>query len=243
MLGSLTHIRPSISRRRWNAPAWGWLFLAVVFLGCAGLLYVPLASGITGGSSGFGFSVWLWTDGTLSDEPPQNQYGMMDSTFIKDRFNIAVDARWEIGGPHPVAGHWLVNSTHRFSSVVAVTDKSGTKVTDVAPFRLFIVEHVEGNITLQKEIPDIASRIKMVPTSWSNPWPEGRLYNRLSIARYVCVLGAVFAWFVGMLTWLSPRRGELRREYLAAGKCPRCSYSIRGLSVPTCPECGESLKL
>lgn len=47
------------------------------------------------------------------------------------------------------------------------------------------------------------------------------------------------------LGWYLLFRGEALIAYVvveARGRCPVCQYSIKGLTTPTCPECGTAVK-
>lgn len=63
------------------------------------------------------------------------------------------------------------------------------------------------------------------------------------IVRTIGAATVVAALFVS-LGWVRPalRRVTDRRAHrLALGKCPRCSYDLRGLPASRCPECGEEV--
>lgn len=55
------------------------------------------------------------------------------------------------------------------------------------------------------------------------------------------ILGHVYALTLFLLI-CSPKywKAGIRDRRLAAGKCPSCQYSIRGLKEPRCPECGTA---
>lgn len=55
------------------------------------------------------------------------------------------------------------------------------------------------------------------------------------------ILGHVYALVLFHLI-CSPKywKTGIRDRRLAAGKCPNCLYSIRGLKEPRCPECGTT---
>ncbi len=178
----------------------------------------------------------------MSSEPPQLSNGLVDLSLVKNRYSVSIDVTWAVGGSHPDFGSWLVNPTRRASALVTVMDQAGTVVSDVARFKPFVDEYASNSrLLVSPELQGLASNLRMGTNVWSKPWVEGRLHNRLTIARCIVVTVAASAWLIGMITWLVSSRAELRREFLAAGMCPRCEYSIRGLTNPACPECGESL--
>jgi hypothetical protein len=73
----------------------------------------------------------------------------------------------------------------------------------------------------------------------SETWwvPAGAAHDVLSLL----ALGAL----VCSLAWVgeNPRVIRARRERRAfeQGRCARCGYSLAGIDLPVCPECGNSL--
>lgn len=58
-------------------------------------------------------------------------------------------------------------------------------------------------------------------------WPEMQNTLALTLSAAAC-----FGW---LLLFLSERRGDNET------RCRKCSYILRGLSEPRCPECGERI--
>ncbi|MCA9273718.1 MAG: hypothetical protein KDA31_11820 [Phycisphaerales bacterium] len=51
---------------------------------------------------------------------------------------------------------------------------------------------------------------------------------------WLCALGSIPRWKL----WRRLTPAQRRR---ARGCCPRCNYNLKGLTTPTCPECGQAL--
>lgn len=70
----------------------------------------------------------------------------------------------------------------------------------------------------------------------STPLWRGYLHNALALLALLAFIYSVW-WNLLPSTWRERARG--RR--LARGLCPRCAYSVRGLTADRCPECGEAV--
>lgn len=234
-----TRLRPSFRRRRWGVSAWLWFVLAIAFLlrgGGIGQIQEPQS--FVGSSGGHGFLfVWLWKDGTLSVQPPRDEDNLLDETLAKDKYSIWIDTARSNGAPHRIFRAWLLDTTERRTATVTIRDDQGAIVAETARFAPFVADFASQS----GELTSVSSRLQNGTASWTEPWPEAVAYNRRVITRAACIPVTIVIGLVGLLTFLFPRRDELRREFLAADKCPRCEYSIVDLEHLICPECGESL--
>lgn len=59
--------------------------------------------------------------------------------------------------------------------------------------------------------------------------------------RSLVYFGLVFSWSVPCFVAVTVYSAIFRRKADAETRCRRCSYILRGISEPRCPECGERI--
>lgn len=225
-------LRPSLGRRRWNAPAWGWLYLTILCVTVAWVAAIFTPDVRPGRTFSTFMNVWRLPDGRLTSTLPNTQSNPLDNSYSV-RINVHEDA----GGIHPILGPWFVDPTRRLQCEYVVTDRVGASVADSTQFRSLVIERVYE----YGQYAALVSSLRAGEDGCTIPCAHGFSRNLFVAFHALCTALGVCLGTIGILIWLIPPRAELRREYLAAGTCPRCEYSIRGLTNPTCPECGESL--
>lgn len=239
-------LRPSLRRHRW-LPAWMWILLFLAFAFIAQSLVPPFGFSTASGSNTLGFSyIWVLTDGSFAAEPPNDQYGLMESSRVKDQYTVSIHTTFRRGGPHPTLGDWFVDPTDSYSAVITITDLKGSPVTPVEPYLPLILRRLEQILPKESqsdEMRDLLPNLKAGNTTWSYQNPSVRAHNRVVAARALCTFIAIPLFCMFVFTLFIPRRSELRREYLAASLCPECRYSIRDLGTNVCPECGASISV
>jgi hypothetical protein len=207
--------------------------------------------------------VWVFFDGISVGAFPALRRGTgcwfpCDSVYVQ-----FVDGRWDFRStesdpPEPMAlvdifaqrnypdGLWASTSATTVTWINDRDDVIASHPSDFLPsLESWMSRQPDGESTHSRALQTIralkASRATPTPVMGYHTVATTKLWT--GVIHTLLTAGIAFLGIAAGLAWANQaavRRIAAARE--AANRCPRCSYDIRGLRDPRCPECGGVIR-